>query len=203
MTSKLASAAAVAVRRMLAAMRRLRGLMCAGIIGTVLAFSATATASGTAVLRAASSATKLPGLLTVLRNTDGFVVRPAVIGYTGDGTGYVGGFDGRGRNNFGHITWLTWTTQVATGTGALWGDNGIPNDAEGTFSPVPVKVRGFAPRDGHFTRLTLRYERNGENFIDERGVRFYPSSEIPGQKGFYEYFIVREAQDYVATPQEH
>jgi len=121
-----------------------------------------------------------------------------VVGYTGDGTGYVGGFDGRGRNHFGHMKWLTYTTQAATGTGALWGDNGIPNDAEGTFSPVPVKVRAFAPRDGHFTRLTLRYERDGEKFVDERGVRFY-NSVVSGQPGYYEYFIVREVAEYVGT----
>lgn len=169
--------------------------MSAGIIGTVVAFSATATAGGTAAT--------LPGLLTITRNVDGFVVRPAVIGYTGDGTGYVGGFDGGGRNHFGHITWLTWTKQAATGNGALWGDNCEPDCATGKFSPTPVKVRGFAPHDGHFTRLTLRYGRNGENFIDEREVRFYPSTLIPGRTGYYEYFIVREAQEYVAPPQEH
>ena len=150
------------------------------------------------LLPASSSAAKLPGLLTTLTG-DRFVVRPPVIGFTGDGTGYVGGLDGRGRidgrNDFGHTTWLTWTTQAATGTGALWVDNGIPDEAEGTFSAVPVKVRAFAPRDGHFTRVTLRYTENGESFIDERGLRF---SHIPGQKGFYEYFIVRTAREYVA-----
>lgn len=182
---------------MLATMRGLRGLICAGTVGTVFAFSATATGAGTAALRAESSATKLPGLLTTLRTTDHFVVRPPVIGYTGDGTGYIGGLDGRGRidgrNDFGHIAWLTWTKQAATGTGALWSDNGIPNDAEGTFSSVPVKIRAFAPHDGHFTRLTLRYTENGENFIDERGVRH---ESFPGQRGFYEYYVVRAVREY-------
>jgi hypothetical protein len=149
-------------------------------------------------LPAASSATTLPGLLT--STTDHFVVRPAVIGYTGDGTGYIGGLDGRGRNagrnDFGHIAWLTWSKQAATGTGALWSDDGIPNDAEGTFSSVPVKLRAFAPQDGHFTRLTLRYTENGETFIVERGVKFYNS--VSGHR-YYQYFIVRAVREYVGT----
>jgi len=174
---------------MLCAMKR--AMLSAGLILAAL------------VLPAASSATTLPGLLTTLRTTDHFVVRPAVIGYTGDGTGYIGGLDGRGRidgrSDFGHIAWLTWTKQAATGTGALWSDNGIPNDAEGTFSSVPgVKLRAFAPHDGHFTRLTLRYTENGENLIDERGVKFY-NSVVSGQPGYYEYFIVRAVREYVGT----
>lgn len=139
-----------------------------------------------------------PNLLTVL-GSNSFAVRPATIGYTGDGTGYVGGLDGRGRirgrNEFGHIAWLTWAAHVAEGTGALWSDNGIPNDAEGTFSSLPVKIRAFAPRDGHFTRLTLRYEENDEKVIVERGLRSYTT--LDGR--LYEYFIVRELHEYVGT----
>jgi hypothetical protein len=80
----------------------------------------------------------------------------------------------------------------------LWGDNCEPDCARGTFSPVPVKVRAFAPHGGHFTRLTLRYEREGEKYIDERGVKFY-ASVVPGLHGYYEYFIVRQVQEYVGT----
>lgn len=180
---------------MLATMRGIRGLICAGTIGTVFAFSASATGAGTAAPRAASSAA-LPGLLTLLGSNQ-FAVRPPVIGFTGDGTGYIGGSEGRGRingkNEFGHIAWLTWTNQTATGTGALWIDNGVPNDAEGTFSSVPVKLRAFAPRHGHFTRLTSRYTESGENFIQERGIRFL---SLPDHKGFYEYYVVRAVREY-------
>ncbi len=146
-------------------------------------------------LPAASSAAKLPGLLPMLTGVR-FVVRPPVIGYTGDGTGYIGGSEGRGRiegrNEFGRISWLTWTNQAATGTGALWTDNGIPNDAEGTFSSVPVKIRASAPQNGHFTRLTLRYTENGESFMLERGVRH---ESFPGQS-FYEYYVARAVREY-------
>src|SRR5437660_1029096 len=81
----------------------------------------------------------LPGVLSNTSVRHPFLVRRAVISYTGDGTGFVGGFDGTGRasggrGHFGHVTWLTWTNQVATGSGALWGDNCEPNCARGTFS---------------------------------------------------------------------
>ena len=113
-----------------------------------------------------SLALRLPGLLSNTNVRHPFQVRPAVVGYTGDGTGFLGGFDGKGeRGHFGHMTWLTWTRRVATGSGALWGDDCKPDCAEGTFSPVPVKVRAFAPHRGHFTRLTLRYHRNGARSI--------------------------------------
>lgn len=154
------------------------------------------------MLPVASSAAGLPGLLTNQVIHHRFQVRPAFVSYTGDGAGFVGGFDGTGRaeghrGNFGHVTWLTWTNQLATGTGALWGDDCEPNCAQGSFSPVPVKVRAFAPRHGHFTRMTLRYEREGEKFIDERGVKFY-KSVVPGVPGYYDYFIVRQVHEYVA-----
>lgn len=170
---------------MLCAMKR-RAMLSSLACAAVLAFPA------------ASWASHLPGVLTVRSTGDKFEVRPAVIGYTGDGTGYVGGFGGQGRNHFGHMKWLTYTTQVATGSGALWGDNCEPDCARGTFSPVPVKVRAFAPRCGHFTRLTLRYERESEKFTDERGVKFY-NSVVASLPGYYEYFIVREVHEYIGT----
>jgi hypothetical protein len=155
------------------------------------------------VLPAVGWASHLPGVLSNTSVRHPFLIRPAVVSYTGDGTGFVGGFDGTGRasggrGHFGHVTWLAWTNKIATGTGALWGDNCEPDCARGTFSPVRVKVRAFAPHGGHFTRLTLRYEQNGEKYIDERGVKFY-NSVVPGQHGYYEYFIVREVHEYVAS----
>jgi hypothetical protein len=136
---------------------------------------------------------EVEGLLT---GEDGqFRVRPAVVGLSGDGTGFLGGFDGHGESHPGHVnlhpghmTWLTWTSHAATGSGALWVDDGIPNEAEGTFSAVPVKVRAFAPHDGHFTRLTLRYEKDGAKFTDEREVR-------PVAGGNYGFFILREVEE--------
>jgi hypothetical protein len=45
-------------------------------------------------------------------------------------------------------------------------------------------VSAFAPRDGHFTRMTLRYEEGGKAIVDERGLR-----RLAG--GSYTYFIVK------------
>ena len=54
------------------------------------------------MLPVASSATRLPGLLTNQLIRPRFQVRPAVISYTGEGTGDVGGSDGTGRHHSGH-----------------------------------------------------------------------------------------------------
>lgn len=130
----------------------------------------------------------LPGVLAVNGSLH-FKVRPASISYTGDGTGFVGGFDGTGERNeshtggnFGHITWTSWTAQSASGTGALWGDDCEPNCAEGSFSAVPVTIRVFAPHGGHFTLLRLNYESEGRRYKDERRAKYVPESP-----GFYEY----------------
>jgi hypothetical protein len=134
------------------------------------------------------AASRLPALLTYQNGHHALRVRPTVVGYTGDGTGVLGGFDGIGTSGFGHMSWLTWTTRIATGSGAVWLDDCEPNCAEGTFSPFAVTVRAFAPRNGYFTRLTLRYNYNGKAVVDERGVRHYSGRE--GRPGSYEYFIV-------------
>ncbi len=157
---------------------RCRGLVCTGV--TCAAMLAVPT----------SAAAALPGLLNNADVKHPFQVRPAQVSYTGDGTGILGGFGGGGKHHWGHMTWLTWTTHEATGTGALWGDDCEPNCAEGTFSPVPVKVRAFAPHDGHFTRLKLVYDRDGKAILDERGTRHYRSQYAP-RGGYWEYFIVR------------
>jgi hypothetical protein len=142
-------------------------------------------------LPSAGQAAQLPGLLTGQNARHPFQVRPAVVGYTGDGTGFLGGFDGTGRGSdqFGHLTWLSWTTTIATGSGAVWVNSCEPNCAQGSFSPIAAKVRAFAPRRGHFTRLTLRYEDEGKAIVDERGVRHFA-----GSPGFYSYFIVHQAR---------
>lgn len=142
-------------------------------------------------------ASPLPGLLTNQNVRHPFQVRPAVVGYTGDGTGFLGGFGGGGKHHWGHMTWLTWTAYEATGTGALWGDDCEPDCAQGTFSPVSVKVRAFAPHGGHFTRLKLMYDRDGNAVLDERGTQHYRSQYAPGG-GYWEYFIVRHTEKPVS-----
>ena len=106
----------------------------------------------------ASASTPLPTLLgdaAHFRLT--WQVRPASILYTGDSTAILGGWDGRGIAHPGHLKWLTWTTNDATASGAVWLDNCSPSCANGTFKARSVTVHAFRPVHGHFTRLTLSY----------------------------------------------
>lgn len=104
-----------------------------------------------------------PRLPTELAGARALEVRPAVIGTTGDGTGYLGGFTGthfvsmpeRVRLGWaGRLRWTSWSTREAKATGASWVNNGTPNDAEGTFYPCAATVRAYDPVNGIFRRLT-------------------------------------------------
>ena len=97
-------------------------------------------------------------------------VRPASILYTGDGSGILGGFDGTGIGHPGHLRWLSWTTERAVGSGAVWIDNCNPDCASGTFTAHAVKVTASRPVRGHFTRLTLRYSYRHRARADRRAI---------------------------------
>jgi hypothetical protein len=108
--------------------------------------------------------TALPKLPTQLGGSKGLEVRPSVVGWTGDGTAYLGGPTGRrsirpyhrsGSGAFGHITWTSWTSTKASGSGADWLNNGRPDDARGTFFASTVKVVAYDPVKGVFTRLSI------------------------------------------------
>jgi hypothetical protein len=143
----------------------------------------------------AAAAARLPGLLTHQSVRHPFQVRPAVVGFTGDGSAFLGGFDGgTAADHFGHMSWPTWTATVAIGTGAVWIDGCEPSCAGGTYAPSAVSVRAFAPREGHFTRMTLRFDYRGGAIVEELGVHLLRAS--PHVPGFYEYFIVGHS----ATP---
>jgi hypothetical protein len=109
-------------------------------------------------------AASLPKTPTELAGDAGLQVRPWNIGWTGDGTAFLGGFTGANavkRPSRADLAWagrLRWTSYSASGghaTGADWLNNGIPNDGRGTFRPVRVSVRVYRPRSGVFTRLSL------------------------------------------------
>jgi hypothetical protein len=119
---------------------------------------------------AAAHANGLPELPTDLGGSQQLEVRPRVVAFTGDGTGVFGGFDGRplarrpSRSGYGwagHIDWSKWGVQQANGTGAVWLDDGTPNDALGTFHAYAVTLRAFRPREGVFTALSYRYTFEG------------------------------------------
>lgn len=89
-------------------------------------------------------------------------VKPGVITYTGDNTGYLAG---RGRASHrpkrGRLHWREWTSTHATATGADWGDDCLPSCATGLRTPFPVRVKLYRPRleGGYdvFTRMRVTY----------------------------------------------
>jgi hypothetical protein len=121
-------------------------------------------------LPASASGATLPGLLTGEPGKV-FVVRPPEVAYTGDSTGFLGGFDGNGRyRHDGHLKWSRWTATEALGTGAVWLDNCLPDCAQGKPSPYAVAVRAFDRQGNHYGRLTLRYRYEHKPVVDRRYI---------------------------------
>lgn len=117
-----------------------------------------------------AAAMLLPRVPTQFSGARALEVRAPVIGWTGDGTGYLGGFSGHrsikmpSRSHVrwaGHIHWSRWSSTRAQGSGAAWLNNGIPNDAQGTFSPYPMTIQLSDPVDGVFTHMTVHYRYQG------------------------------------------
>jgi hypothetical protein len=124
-----------------------------------------------ALLASSASAARLPSVLTQIGHGSTFVVRPAQVIYTGDGSGVLGGFSGKGPlPRFGRMSWPRWGQHYAVGSGAVWLDDCTPNCALGTFHPYAVRVRAFDAQAGHFTHLTLRYTYEGKEVIDRRRI---------------------------------
>lgn len=99
-------------------------------------------------------------------------MRPAEIGYTGDGTGVLGGFDGTPKNgSFGHLRWREWTQTRGLGSGAVWINACVPNCASGTFAPHAADVLASNPLRGVFRLLTITYSFHGKKVIDKRPLR--------------------------------
>jgi hypothetical protein len=108
-----------------------------------------------------------------------FQVRPAWISYTGDGTGFIGGSDGSGPADPGHLRWRRYTHRQASARGVVWLNDCEPDCADGRFHARPAKVHVFRPRHGRFTRLTLKYRYRGKRYVDRRAAQ-----HIPGGDGF-------------------
>ena len=161
--------------------------------GVALACAITLAASISWACSATSAAETLAVAPSELTGTGGLRVRPAVIGFTGDGTGYLGGFTGRravphpsqsALQWAGHLTWTKWGATEAHGHGAIWGNNGEPDDARGTFFPSAVKVRLFRVVNHVFTRLELRYRYGGKPIKEVLKARYVPPSEYG--EGYWE-----------------
>ena len=135
------------------------------IVFAVALALAAAFAAGPAVARQDS----LPKLATQLPE-DEMQVRPPVISYTGDGTGFLGGRHSSPPGNLdrGGIHWLSWTQRSAFGRGFAWVNDCRPDCAGGSFSKHRATVRATRPRHGHFTRMTIAYRWNGRRLHDHR-----------------------------------
>jgi len=120
----------------------------------------------------AAATAKLPKVLTQHARHP-FAVRPATIEYTGDGTAILGGTDGASARHPGHLRWTKYNHRQGFAKGVDWLNDCDPSCAEGKFRPVPVRVHVSRPRDGRFTRLTLRFTYNGKHVVDRRGIRRY------------------------------
>lgn len=134
----------------------------------------------------ASAPTRLP---TDLGGSHQLEVRPSVVEFTGDSTGLFGGFTGQTRvrrhgNGLawaGRIHWSVWNAHEAKGTGAAWLDNGIPDDASGTFSPHAVSLRASRSTGGVFTALAFRFSYEGKVNAGTLKAHQVPASELgPG-----------------------
>ena len=83
-----------------------------------------------------------------------FAIRPASVVPSGDGSFGVGELGG-------HLRWRVWNSGRAFGLGTVWIDNGIPNEAQGTFHGFRGSVTAFRVRGGRYTRMTVRWHQNG------------------------------------------
>lgn len=148
--------------------------------------STTIVTLGSLLLTPQAASARLPAVLTQLKPE--FQVQPAVISYTGDGTGLVGGRDGKSVRHPGHLHWTTYNRRHGVGHGLLWLDDCTPSCADGRFHSTRVAVYVFSPRHGRFRRLTLRYTYHGKRYVDRRGIRHYSGDD--GYPGGWSYYII-------------
>jgi hypothetical protein len=161
---------------LVSAVVRLRPLLAGIVSGSVLLL----------LIASAAQASLPPRPPTDLGGSQQLEVRPNVVEFTGDGTGLFGGFTGQkhvrrhgnGLAWAGRIHWSTWNGHEARGTGAVWLDNGIPNDASGTFTPHAVSLRASRPMGGVFTALAFRSSYQGKRYAGTLIAHLVPASEL-------------------------
>lgn len=135
-----------------------------------------------------SAVTGLPRLPTQLTGRHALEVRPAVISWTGDGTGYLGGLTRqssippgkRSLRQLGRLRWTRWTATRAQASGAVWLNDGIPDDAEGTFYSYAATVQASRPREGLFTRLAFSYRYQGRERTTRLKAVWFPPQTYNG-----------------------
>jgi len=114
-------------------------------------------------------------------------VRPSVITYTGDDTGF---FAGRGtarrRPPFGRLRWQAWNGRRALGAGSDWINDCVPFCANGVHHPFPVRITLYRPRREYgyliFTRLRAVYVRAIPPGLH---LRSYVLRVVTSHRGFF------------------
>jgi hypothetical protein len=115
-------------------------------------------------------------------------VRPALVSYTGDGTGYLAGRSSYPRQlHKGGLHWVEWKQRVGFAHGYAWINNCHPSCANGHFSRHRATVRVRRPRHGLFTLMTIRYRYGQRRIIDHRKLVYIPPSSYEGEHfpGYY------------------
>ena len=131
-------------------------------------------------LAASASAAALPG--AVLNGAPpkagkNVKVRPKQIVYSGDGSGFLAGPGRAGRRpKPGNLTWSSWTSKAAQGTGDDWLNNCEPDCADGSFSQHAVTIKLYRPRTMLrvlvFTRMTVHYTHGPNPFTHKTTETF-------------------------------
>jgi hypothetical protein len=99
-----------------------------------------------------------PSLLTdAFGNT--FAIRPATLVPSGDGSFLIGKLYSTHRGRAIH--WQFWRSSRAYGVGTVWIDDGIPDEARGSFYAYAGSVSASRVRGGRFTRMAVRWRQNG------------------------------------------
>jgi hypothetical protein len=115
-------------------------------------------------------------------------VRPRMISYTGDGTGYLAGHSSSpGNIEHGGLHWRSWKQRSGFALGYAWINNCRPSCAGGRFSKHRATVRVRRPRHRIFTRMTIRYRYGSRHYVDHRALRHIPASSY--YPGYYEWTI--------------
>lgn len=133
------------------------------LLAACLALSAALSAGSVA------AADPLPKLATQLPEEE-LQVRPPIVSYTGDGTGFLGGRTSSPPAHLdrGGIHWLSWGPRSAFGRGYAWINDCRPYCAAGHFHKHRATVRASRPRSGLFTRMVISYRWNGRELRDHR-----------------------------------
>ncbi|HET9591443.1 MAG TPA: hypothetical protein VFP17_00880 [Solirubrobacterales bacterium] len=100
-------------------------------------------------------------------------VEPPVVGYTGDGTGYLGGRTTSPRHlGRGGLHWLSWGGSSALAHGYAWLNDCRPYCARGTFHRHQAVIRVRRPRHELYTRMTIKFRYQGSWAYDHRILEY-------------------------------